>query len=55
MCARTRSERTYAKEKFETMLEKLAKQTAIYGISTILGRMLSYLLTPFYTRIFGVE
>ena len=35
------------------MLEKLAKQTAIYGISTILGRMLSYLLTPFYTRIFG--
>ena len=39
----------------KTMLEKLAKQTAIYGISTILGRMLSYLLTPFYTRIFGVE
>jgi len=39
----------------KAMLEKLAKQTAIYGISTILGRMLSYLLTPFYTRIFGVE
>ena len=37
------------------MLEKLAKQTAIYGISTILGRFLSYLLTPFYTRIFGVD
>lgn len=37
------------------MLEKLAKQTAIYGISTILGRMLSYLLTPFYTRVFGVD
>ena len=36
-------------------LQKLAKQTAIYGISTILGRFLSYLLTPFYTRIFGVE
>ncbi len=34
------------------MLEKLAKQTAIYGISTILGRFLSYLLTPFYTRVF---
>ena len=31
------------------MLEKLAKQTAIYGASTIIGRMLSYLLTPFYT------
>ena len=39
----------------KAMLEKLAKQTAIYGVSTILGRMLSYLLTPFYTRIFGVE
>ena len=37
------------------MLEKLAKQTAIYGISTILGRFLSYLLTPFYTRIFGLD
>ena len=34
------------------MLEKLAKQTAIYGISTIFGRFLSYLLTPFYTRVF---
>ena len=34
------------------MLEKLAKQTAVYGISTILGRFLSYLLTPFYTRVF---
>ena len=35
------------------MLEKLAKQTAVYGISTILGRFLSYALTPIYTRIFG--
>lgn len=34
------------------MLEKLAKQTAIYGISTIVVRFLSYLLTPYYTRIF---
>jgi len=37
------------------MLEKLAKQTAIYGISTIAVRFLSYLLTPFYTRVFGAE
>ncbi|MDO4758583.1 MAG: oligosaccharide flippase family protein [Rikenellaceae bacterium] len=37
------------------MLEKLAKQTAVYGISTILVRFLSYLLTPFYTRVFGPE
>ena len=28
------------------MLEKLAKQTAVYGISTIAVRFLSYLLTP---------
>ena len=34
------------------MLERLAKQTALYGISTILGRFLSYLLTPLYTRVF---
>ena len=31
------------------MLEKLAKQTAVYGISTIVVRFLSYLLTPYYT------
>ncbi len=37
------------------MLEKLAKQSAIYGISTILGRLLSYLLTPYYTRLFSTE
>ena len=37
------------------MLEKLAKQTAVYGISTIVVRFLSYLLTPYYTRIFGQE
>lgn len=37
------------------MLEKLAKQTAVYGVSTIVVRFLSYLLTPYYTRIFGQE
>ena len=37
------------------MLEKLAKQTAVYGISTIVVRFLSYLLTPYYTRVFGQE
>ncbi len=35
------------------MLEKLAKQTAIYGVSTIVVRMLSYFLTILYTRVFG--
>lgn len=37
------------------MLEKLARQTAVYGISTIVVRFLNYLLTPYYTRIFGQE
>ena len=37
------------------MLEKLAKQTAVYGISTIVVRFLTYLLTPYSTRIFGQE
>ncbi len=37
------------------MLQKLAKQTAIYGVSTIVVRFLSYLLTPYFTRIFGQE
>ena len=35
------------------MLEKLARQTAIYGLSTIVVRFLSYLLTPYYTRVFA--
>ncbi len=33
------------------MLRKLAGQTAIYGISTIVSKLLSYLLTPYLTRI----
>ena len=36
------------------MLEKikeLSKDTAIYGISTIVGRFLGFLLTPFYTHV----
>ncbi len=33
-------------------LKKLAGQTAIYGLSTILPRFLNYLLVPLYTYIF---
>ncbi|MFA8433899.1 MAG: lipopolysaccharide biosynthesis protein [Marinifilaceae bacterium] len=33
-------------------LKKLAGETAIYGVSTILGRLLNWLLVPLYTRIF---
>ncbi|MCW3128027.1 MAG: polysaccharide biosynthesis protein [Bacteroidetes bacterium] len=33
-------------------LKKLASQTAIYGVSSIVGRFLNYLLVPLYTRVF---
>ncbi|NJM94773.1 MAG: oligosaccharide flippase family protein [Cytophagales bacterium] len=33
-------------------LRKLASQAAIYGLSSILGRMLNYLLVPLYTSVF---
>lgn len=33
-------------------IKKLASQTAIYGISSVLGRILNYLLVPLYTRLF---
>lgn len=33
-------------------LNKLAGQTAIYGLSSIVGRLLNYLLVPLYTRYF---
>ncbi|MFI5173114.1 MAG: lipopolysaccharide biosynthesis protein, partial [Chitinophagales bacterium] len=33
-------------------LKKLASQTAIYGLSTILVRALNYLLAPLHTRVF---
>lgn len=33
-------------------LKELSKDTAIYGVSTIVGRFLNFLLTPFYTNVF---
>lgn len=38
-----------------SILKKLAGETAIYGLSSIIGRVLNYLLVPFYTRIFLTE
>ena len=35
-----------------TAIKRLAGQTAIYGIPTVLGRILSYLLVPLYTYVF---
>lgn len=36
-------------------IKKLAGQTAIYGISSIVSRLLNYLLVPLYTRVFMPE
>lgn len=36
-------------------LKKLAGQTAIYGLSSIVGRFLNYLLTPLWTGVFSKE
>lgn len=33
-------------------LKKLAGETAVYGVSTILGRLLNWLLVPLYTAVF---
>ncbi|MFI5164086.1 MAG: lipopolysaccharide biosynthesis protein [Bacteroidia bacterium] len=35
--------------------KKLASQTAIYGLPTIIGRLLNYFLVPIYTRVFIPE
>ena len=34
-------------------LKQLTKDTAVYGISTIVGRFLTFLLVPFYTNVFS--
>ncbi len=34
-------------------LKKLASQTAVYGLSSIVGRLINYLLVPLYTRVFA--
>ncbi len=36
-------------------LKKLAGQTAIYGASSILARVLNFLLTPFYVKVFDPD
>jgi O-antigen/teichoic acid export membrane protein len=34
-------------------IKKLAGQTAVYGLSSIVGRLLNYLLVPLYTHVFA--
>jgi O-antigen/teichoic acid export membrane protein len=36
-------------------IKRLGKDTAIYGTSTIIGRLLSFLLIPFYTNVLKPE
>lgn len=36
-----------------SVLKRLAGQTAVYGVSSIVGRVLSYLLVPVYTAYFA--
>ena len=38
-----------------SVLKKLAGDTVMYGVSTILGRMLNYLLVPLHTKLFLPE
>jgi O-antigen/teichoic acid export membrane protein len=38
-----------------SFLKKLASDTAIYGVSSLLGRFLNYVLVPFHTGIFKPE
>jgi O-antigen/teichoic acid export membrane protein len=39
-----------------SILKKFAGQTALYGLSSIIGRLLNYFLVPIYTRVFvGLE
>lgn len=34
-------------------LQQLASQTVLYGLSTVVGRLLNYLLVPLHTRLFA--
>ncbi|MCA6078066.1 lipopolysaccharide biosynthesis protein [Fulvivirga sedimenti] len=36
-----------------SQLKRLASQTAIYGVSSILGRLINYTLVPLHTSVFG--
>ncbi|MEY3194263.1 MAG: hypothetical protein RIQ78_360, partial [Bacteroidota bacterium] len=36
-----------------SLIKKLAGETALYGLSSIVGRFLNVLLIPLYTRALG--
>ena len=37
------------------LLQKLMRQTAVYGLSSIVARLLNYLLVPLYTRLLSPD
>ncbi len=37
---------------FQTRIRRLASETAIYGISSIVGRLINFLLFPLYSQVF---
>ena len=49
------SRNRYNKKKYMANLKSLAKDTAIYGLSSIVGRFLNYLLVPLYTAKMSAE
>ncbi len=40
---------------FVSRVRKLASETAIYGISSVVGRLITFLLVPFYTQFFAPD
>lgn len=40
---------------FVPRVRKLASETAIYGISSVVGRLITFLLVPFYTQFFAPD
>ncbi len=37
---------------FATRLRRLASETAVYGISSVIGRLITFLLFPYYSQVF---
>lgn len=40
---------------FASRVRKLASETAIYGVSSVVGRLVTFLLVPFYTQFFAPD
>ena len=37
---------------FQNRIKRLASDTAVYGISSIVGRLINFLLFPLYSHVF---